>query len=222
MLLSLPNLTTPWLSVFLAAFTVFFVGLCISVSSQWHFQSIALQCWFPIVHSTGGTGLAADNHAGSLLTWRCSVLTFQHNFRQFYADYGTITVDLHASTPKLELHRLSTDCTVRRCLYYRALDLLKVPQESTSQSLQSRVPMVPSQLASNRCWHQSCIVIAEEGKLLEPVTWQTAHTELLLMMMVVIWFFWKGLLTVEAHGSNRKARYVEISRVQDPRCQHTA
>jgi len=101
-----------------------------------------------------------------------------------------------------------------RCLHYRALILLKVPQESASQSLQSLVPMVPSQLASNRCWHQNHIVMAEEGKLLEPVTWQTAHTELLLLllllMMMMILYFWKGLLVAEAHGSNRKARFLEL------------
>lgn len=146
------------------------------------------------------------------------MLTFQHNFRQFYADYGTITVNLHASVPRLELPQLSTNCRVMRCLHYRALNVLKVPQESASQSLQSLVPMVPSQLASNRCWHQSRIVMAEEGKLLEAVTWQTAHTEYLLMMMIL--YFWKGLL-IAAHGSNKTAGFLEMTRVQGRYCQHT-
>lgn len=120
----------------------------------------------PISDSTGGTGFAADNHADGQLTGICSVLTFRHNFRQFYADYETIREDLHASVPRLELPQLS----VMRCLNCRAVILLKVPQESASHSLQSLVPMVLSQLAYNRCWHQSRIVMAEEGRLLEPVT----------------------------------------------------
>lgn len=79
-------------------------------------------------------------------------------------------MDLHASLPRLEQPQLSINCRVMRCLHYRVLVLLKEPQGSASQSLQSFVPMVPSQLASNRCWHRSHIVMAEEGKLLEPVT----------------------------------------------------
>lgn len=52
---------------------------------------------FPFKNQTGGTGFGADNHNDGLLTWMYSTLTFQHNFRQFYADYRTIRVDLHAS-----------------------------------------------------------------------------------------------------------------------------
>lgn len=59
------------------------------------------------------------------------------------------------------------------CWHYITVIILKSQQESASHSLPSLVPMVHSQLANKRCWHQSYIVMTEEGKL--QVTWQKAQ-----------------------------------------------
>lgn len=69
----------------------------------------------------------------------------------------------------------------------------------SSLFLRSLVPMVDSQLANKRRWHQSCIVMAEEGKL--RVTESAAQTEspLLTIMTLSCWRDW-------VIGPNRKSR----------------
>lgn len=130
-------------------------------------------------------------------------------------------MDLHASMPRLKLPQLSTNCRVWD-VYTEEPSSYWMCHKSLPPSLDR--PWFPWSLAS---WPLKQMLASElncygwGGKVIGASDLYRQHIESCWLLMIMILYFWKGLLIAKAHGFNRKARFLEISWVQDPYCQHT-